>query len=57
MMSLHYSVPCRNGVVRYESVMRMRKALDQLEKQMGITEREKGGVHALLTSYSGYENC
>ncbi len=38
----------RNGVVRFESVMKLRTALDDLGKMEGITEKEKG-TH-LLTS-------
>ncbi len=37
----HVSV-FRNGVVRFESVMKMRNALDELGKMEGITEKEKG---------------
>ncbi len=32
----------RNGVVRFESVMKMRNALDELGKMEGITEKKKG---------------
>ena len=42
---MSFRVPCplyRNGVVRYESVMRMRNALEVLGKMEGITEKEKG---------------
>ena len=33
---------CRNGVVRYESVMMLRNKLDEIGKMKGITEKEKG---------------
>ena len=33
---------CRNGVVRYESVMKLRNKLDELGKMEGIKEKEKG---------------
>ena len=46
---IHYSLLlyvctclCRNGVVRYESVMMLRNKLDELWKMEGITEKEKG---------------
>ena len=32
----------RHGVVRYESVMKLREQLEQLEKMKGITQDEKG---------------
>ena len=32
----------RNGVVRFESVMKMRNKLGELGKMEGITEKEKG---------------
>ena len=37
-------VPCvaRNGVVKYESVMGLRKKLEQLGKMEGVSTAEKG---------------
>ena len=32
----------RNGVVKYECVMKLREQLDQLGKMKGITQDEKG---------------
>ena len=34
--------PCSNGVVRYEPVMKLRKALDNLNKVKGLTHAEQG---------------
>lgn len=34
----------RNGVVKYESVMKLRDHLDQLGKMQGITQDEKGKI-------------
>ena len=33
---------CRNGVVRFESVMKLRNKLEDLGKLTGINEDEKG---------------
>ena len=40
--SLWYKASCRNGVVRFESVMKLREQLDQLGKMQGIKQDEKG---------------
>ena len=37
-----YLFLCRNGAVRYESVMRLRMKLDELGKMEGVTTSEKG---------------
>ncbi len=33
---------CRHGVVRFESVMKLREKLDHLGQMKGITQDEKG---------------
>ena len=33
---------CRNGAVRFESVMRLRNKLDELGKMEGVSTAEKG---------------
>ena len=38
----------RNGVVRYESVMRLRNKLEELGKMKGVNQDEKGGCINLL---------
>ncbi len=38
-------------MVRYESVMRLKTALDELGKMEGITEKEKGACAYLLYIY------
>ena len=43
----------RNGVVKFESVMKLREELDQLGKMKGITQDEKGNFE----SYSYYLGC
>ena len=45
-------VHCRNGVVKYECVMRLREQLDQLGQMKGITQDEKGEEQG--TSRGGY---
>ena len=39
---MHVFFLCRNGVVRYESVMRLRMKLDELRKMKGVTTAVKG---------------
>lgn len=34
--------PSRNGIVRYESVMKLRNKLEELSKLKGIAQHEKG---------------
>ena len=39
---MHALFLCRNGVVRYESVMRLCMKLNELGKMEGVTTAEKG---------------
>ena len=41
---------CRNGVVRFESVMRLRSKLDELGKMEGIAQDEKGRTSEIDSS-------
>lgn len=44
----------RNGVVKYESVMRLRKKLEMFKKMKGITEDEKGIHESVLCKDRAY---
>ena len=43
-LSSNSQLYCRNGTVRFESVMRLREQLDRLGKMKGIAQDEKGIV-------------
>ncbi len=56
-LELLHVLSFRNGVVKFESVMKLREELDQLGKMQGITQDEKGiAVAIIATLHKIYED-